>query len=106
MTPTPDPGQHKRTRGVIIELLYGRHAAQQSRTDHIALWHMLTDLGCDVGENEVITQLEDLLDRGYVTFNQKKNRFTNRTEISVIQLTSKARDLFEETIPADPAVSF
>ena len=102
---TPDAAQNKRIRGVIIELLYGRHAAQQSRTDHVALWHMLTDLGCDVGENDVLTHLQDLFDRGYAVFVQKKNRWTNRVEISLIQLTPKGRDLFEGTI-TDPAVSF
>jgi hypothetical protein len=102
---TPDAAQSKRTRGVIIELLYGRHTAQQPRADHVALWHMLTDLGCDVGENDVLTHLQDLCDRGYVTFRQIKNRYTNRSEISLIQLTPKGRDLFEGT-SADPAVSF
>jgi hypothetical protein len=102
---TPDAAQNKRTRGVIIELLNGRHAAQQSRADHVALWHMLTDLGCDVGEADVLTHLQDLSDRGYVTFRQTKNRWTNRTEISLIQITPKGRDLLEGTI-ADPAVSF
>ena len=102
---TPDAAQNKRTRGVIIELLYGRHVAQQPRADHVALWHMLTDLGCDVGENDVLVHLQDLCDRGYVNFTQKKNRYTNRAEISLIQLTPKGRDLFEGTIN-DPAVSF
>lgn len=101
----PDAAQHKRTRGVIIELLYGRHTAQQPRADHVALWRMLRDLGCDVGENDVLTNLQDLSDRGYVVYEQKKNRYTNRAEISLIQLTSKGRDLFEQTI-ADPAVLF
>lgn len=102
---TPDAAQNKRTRGVIIELLYGRHAAQKSRLDHVALWHMLRDLGCDVGENDVITQLQDLFDRGYVAFKQEKNRYTNRAEISLIQVTPRGRDLFERTT-SDPAVSF
>lgn len=101
----PDAGDNKRTRGMIIELLCVRHAQQSSRADHVQLWHMLSDLGADVGENDVVTSLQDLLDRGYVTFKQEKNRYTNRAEISLIQLTAKGRDLYEGTIK-DPAVWF
>lgn len=101
----PDAENSKRTRGMIVELLYSRHIQQLSRADHVALWHMLRDLGADLGENDVLTQLQDLFDRGYVTFEQKKNRWTNRTEISLIQLTSKGRDIYEGTIK-DPALSF
>ena len=100
-----DAANAKRTRGVVIELLYARHAAQQPRADHVALWHMLTDLGCDVGEADTLTHLQDLYDRGYITFTQKKNRWTNRYEISLIQLTPRGRDLYESTIE-DAAVSF
>ncbi len=100
-----DAANAKRTRGVVIELLYVRHTAQQPRADHVALWHMLTDLGCDVGENDVLTTLQDLSDRGYVNFTQKKNRWTNRSEISLIQLTARGRDLYERTFE-DAAISF
>jgi hypothetical protein len=71
--------------------------------DDVALWHILIDLGCDVGQNDVLTQLQDLCDRGYVTFKETKNRLTNRAEISLIQLTPRGRDLSEETIQ-DPAI--
>lgn len=101
----PDVAQNKRTRGVIIEVLYTRHAAQQHRADHVLLWHILLDLGCDVGEDDVITQLQDLADRGYLTYQESRDRRTRRVGISTIQLTSKGRDLREETIK-DPAVSF
>lgn len=101
----PDVAANKRIRGVIVDVLYTRHAAQQHRVDHVALWHILVDLGCDLGENDVLTQLQDLSDRGYVTFLEKKDRRTNRPEISTIQLTSKGRDLREDTI-RDAAVLF
>jgi hypothetical protein len=100
-----DAAQNKRTRAVIVELLFERHNEQKSRPDHDLMWHMLNDLGCDVGENEVVTMLQDLFDRGYVTFQQEKNRWTRRVEISFIQLTPKGRDLIEGTI-TDPAFSF
>jgi hypothetical protein len=101
----PDTAQIKRLRGAIVEVLYTRHQAQQSRVDHVALWHILHDLGCDVGEYDVLTQLQDLSDRGYLKFEERKDRRTNRVDISLIQLTSRGRDLREETI-ADPAVTF
>lgn len=100
-----DAAQNKRIRGAILEVLYARHQAQQSRVDHIALWRILRDLGCDVGENDVITQLQDLSDREYVKFAQKRNRLTNRVEITLIQLTARGRDLVEATI-TDAAITF
>jgi hypothetical protein len=102
---TIDAAQSKRLRGVIIEVLYGRHTAQLSRADHVMLWHSMRDLGCDVGENDVLTTLQDLCDRDCVRFNQRKSRLTNRTEISLIQLTPRGRDLAEGTIQ-DPAIQF
>lgn len=101
----PDAVQNKRTRGAILEVLYARHQAQQPRADHVGLWRILRDLGCDVGENDVVTQLQDLSDREYVKFAQKKNRWTNRTEISLIQVTARGRDLVEGTI-SDAAILF
>jgi hypothetical protein len=99
----PDAMAIKRARGVIIELLYGRHAEQMSRVDHVTLWASLVRMGCDIGENAAITLLQDLGDRNYVKYEQKKNRLTNRTEINLIQLTARGRDLYERTIE-DPAV--
>ncbi len=100
-----DAALNKRLRGVIIEVLYGRHAAQLARADHVMLWHTMQDLGCDVGENEVVTLLQDLSDRGCLRYTEKRNRLTNRAEISLIQLTPRGRDLGEGTL-ADPAISF
>ncbi len=101
----PDVATNKRVRGVIVDVLYTRHAAQLHRVDHVALWHILIDLGCDVGENDVLTQLQDLQERGYVTYVEKRDRRTRRVDISTIQLTVRGRDLREETI-ADAAVTF
>lgn len=102
---TIDAAQNKRIRGVIIEVLYGRHTAQLPRADHVMLWHTLKDLGADVGENDVITALQDLSDRSCLRYEEKKNRLTNRAEISLIQLTPRGRDLAEGTI-TDPAIQF
>lgn len=93
-----DIEQVKRLRGAILELVYTRHRGQQSRMDHVALWHMLVELQHDAGEDDVITVLQDLQERGYLFFAQKKNRYSNRTEISLIQITPKGRDLVEEAV--------
>jgi hypothetical protein len=93
-----DIEQVKRLRGAVLELVYSRHRGQQSRMDHVALWNMLIELQHDAGENDVITVLQDLKERGYTTFAEKKNRFTNRTEISLIQITPKGRDLVEAAV--------
>lgn len=93
-----DVHQVRRLRGAVLELVYARHSEQQSRMDHVALWSMLRELQHDAGENDVLTVLQDLKDRGYLTFSEKKNRLTNRTEISLIQITPKGRDLVEEVV--------
>jgi hypothetical protein len=98
MSGTRDIGQVKRLRGAILELVYSRHREQQSRMDHVALWNMLIELQHDAGENDVVTVLQDLEERKYLTFAQKKNRFTNRVEISLIQITPKGRDLVEAAV--------
>ena len=101
----PDVSVVKRIRGGIVDVLYTRHAQQQHRVDHVALWHILQDLGFDVGENDVVTQVQDLCDRGYVVYDQKRDRRTNYLTISMIQLTARGRDLREGTLK-DAAVFF
>ena len=102
---TIDAAQNKRLRGVIIEVLYARHTAQLPRADHVLLWRSVRDLGCDVGENDVLTILQDLSDRECLRYSEKRNRATNRAEISMIQLTPRGRDLAEGTV-SDPAIQF
>jgi hypothetical protein len=101
----PDVAQIKRLRGAIVEVLYARHQAQQSRVDHVALWRILRELGFDIGEFDLLTALQDMRERSYVTYQDSKNRLTNRVQVWQIQLTPKGRDLREETIQ-DPAVQF
>lgn len=100
-----DAAQNKRLRGILIDLLYSRHIAQLARADHVMLWSVVRDLGVDVGENDLITVLQDLFDRDCVRYAEKRNRWTNRVEISLIQLTPRGRDLAEKTI-TDPAIQF
>jgi len=87
----------KRYRAVILNLLEANHRAQKSRMDHIMLGLAMRGLGCGVGEYDVLTLLQDLCDRGYVRYDEKKNRLTNDTEISRIEITAAGRDVLEET---------
>jgi hypothetical protein len=94
----------KRLRGVTLELLYTRHTEQASRYDGVALWSALVRLGIDLGQNDMLTVLQDMQERGYVTFHAEKNKLTNRMAISQVQIAPRGRDLIEETI-TDPAVT-
>jgi hypothetical protein len=97
-------GKSRRLRGAVLKLLRTNHDSQKGRMDGIALWSALVrGLGFDAGQNEVVTCLQDMQGRGYLTFQQSKDKRTNHLYISMIELCPKGRDLLEETI-VDPAV--
>jgi hypothetical protein len=94
----------KRLRGVLLKLLCTNHDEQASRFDSSALWSALIGgLRFDVPLNDVHTALQDLKARGYVTFEQRKDKKNGDIFITLIELCPKGRDLLEETI-TDPAV--
>lgn len=88
----------KRTRGAVLKFIYTGHHDQESRLDDTGLWGLMQDMQFDVGQNDVITVLQDLQERGYVNFVQGRNRLTNRVEITKIQITPKGRDLVEAVL--------
>lgn len=90
--------QMKRLRGAVLTFVYSGHRQQESRLDDVGLWGLMQDMQFDVGQDDVITLLQDLKDRQLLSFNEKKNRRSNRTEISLIQITAKGRDLVEGTV--------
>jgi hypothetical protein len=98
-----DKAQMKRLRGAVVTLVYSGHRNQESRLDDLALWGLMQDLHFDVGENDVLTLLQQLKDFGYLKFEEKKNRRTNRVEISFIELTADGIRL-AEGFKADDAV--
>ncbi|MGO8759349.1 MAG: hypothetical protein ACLQG3_14615 [Terracidiphilus sp.] len=100
-----DAQQNKRLRGAILEILNTRHQAQQTRLDHVALWHVMLDLRFDLGENDLLTLLQDLCDRRLIVFEETRDRRTNRVNVFKLQLTPAGRDLCEGTT-ANPAVNF
>jgi hypothetical protein len=105
MGPVVDAQQNKRLRGAILEILNTRHANQQSRLDHIALWHIMVDLHFDLGLDELLTLLQDLYDRTLIKYDETHDRKTNRVDIFRLQLTPAGRDLCEGTT-TDPAIHF
>jgi len=87
----------KRYRTVLLQLLNANHRAQHARMDHVMLAMAMRGVGCGVGENDVLTLLQDLCDRSFVRYNEKKNRLTHDTEISQIEITAAGRDILEGT---------
>ena len=80
-------------------LLCTNHDQQKSRFDGVALWSALVrGLSFDVSQNELFTILQDLKDRGYVRFEQPKNKKTGEVAIMQIELCARGRDLLEGTI--------
>lgn len=100
-----DAGQNRRLRGAILEILNTRHGAQLSRLDHVALWHIMLDLRFDLGEDDLLTLLQDLCDRGLIVYEESRDRRTNRVSLYKLQLTPDGRDLCEGTT-SNRAVQF
>jgi hypothetical protein len=104
MTPSPLAVELvKRLRGLILELVNEGHQEQRSRYSDVVMWGVLQRLKHDVSQNELITVLQDLKERGYLSFFQEKDRRTGVVRISQIQITPAGRDLLEGT-DSDPAV--
>ncbi len=90
-----------RARGEILKLVRTRHRAQQNRLDHVELWHMLRGIGIDVGENDVITYLQDLEMLDMIEFTADKDRRTNRTSITMIQMCTRGLRVLEGKVVDD-----
>lgn len=84
-----------RARGEILKLVRMRHRAQNSRMDHVELWHMLRGLGLDIGEDDALTYLQDLEILGFVQFVTDKARRNNRVSITQIQLCAAGLAVLE-----------
>ncbi|ABF42405.1 hypothetical protein Acid345_3404 [Candidatus Koribacter versatilis Ellin345] len=94
----------RRWRGAILEYVYNGHRHQQSRMDGVALWGMMQDFGHMASLNDVITMLQQLRDREYLTFEETRNKYTNEISITKIQITPEGCDLVEGLVKEDPAV--
>jgi hypothetical protein len=98
-TPTAiERNKRRRIRGAILQFVCDNHYAQRPHMDDVSLWGVLMDLQFPVeGQNEVISLLQDLSERGYLSFTEKKNRVNGRTEISRIAITPAGRDLVDHS---------
>lgn len=95
-----DPGSHRmrRWRGLVLELVDSGHKNQERRMDYGVLWGLMQDMGsADISGNDILVILQDLMDRGYITATQTRNKWTNRVAIDLIQITPAGRDLIEGT---------
>jgi transcription initiation factor IIE alpha subunit len=95
--------QKRRMRGTILQLLYENHEAQKTRYDDVTLTGVLERLQFDVSVNLVRELLQDLRERGMVSFDQQKNRYTGAITIRKIQISPGGVDIIEKT-KTDPAV--
>ena len=85
----------KRHRGMLLRFAYDNHNDQHSRLDDQAMWGVMMGMGVTLGQNEVITMLQDLCDRGYMRCKSKMNVITGRVQLREIELTHKGRDLVD-----------
>lgn len=97
------PQQKRRLRAVILKLIYENREAQNHRLDDVTLTAVLEKLGHDVYVNLVREMLQDLQERGFVTFEKTRDRITGKTSIQKIQIAPAGADIVEET-KTDPAV--
>lgn len=94
-----------RQRGMIVDIVRDRHRSQQSRFDHVALYHAMQDLRADLSENRLLTYLQEMCDAGYLSCHQDVNRKTGEVSITEIVLTHLGRKLHDGLID-DPFVKF
>jgi hypothetical protein len=91
----------RQLRSAILQIVY------ESRLRMIPLYGAVTRLYFDVSEDEFITVLQDLKERGYLSFQRDEElyRKKRKTMIGEIQVLPAGRDLVEKT-RVDPAVDF
>lgn len=82
-----------RLAGRILCEVYENQKRQDSRYSHLHLHDFLEALHISVSENELITLLQDLKERGYLDFHQHKDRKTHEVFIREIQITPAGRDV-------------
>lgn len=98
-------GRERRLRGTILKLLKTNHEQRNSRYDSTLLAsNLVRGLAFDVSPNEVMTTLEDLCGRGYLSYREVQDKKTHESWYMQITLTPRGRDLLEGNIPEDPAV--
>ncbi len=93
-------------RAAILKAIYvNHHQRQPPLTLVILLGHLVNFF--TISENDLVTTLEELRDRGYLTYvrDEKLWRKSRSVSISQLQLMPAGRDLVEGTV-FDLAVQF
>jgi hypothetical protein len=94
-------------RATVLKIVYENHLQQRSRLRLVPLYGAVSRLFFDVSEDEMITVMQDLKERGYLSYQRDEAlyRKKRKTVIGEIQILPAGRDLVEKT-RVDPAVSF
>lgn len=90
-------------RGLILKAIYSNREEQLPLMDDVNLWGLLLDIRIEIGQNGVLTLLQDLRERGYVRFKEERNRLTGRKYCQMIEICGAGSDVVERTV-VDPAV--
>lgn len=102
MEPQIDPLAERQLRGLLLRLLFVNHNMQQRRLTSTMLDSVLKREGHQFTREDVVTQLQDLKDRGYVRFEQVRME-NYRVHLFNIEITSIGRDVFVGNRP-DPMI--
>jgi hypothetical protein len=93
-------------RAEILKAIHENHRQRRPRLRLIVLQGHLDRLYFDVGEDDLITVLEDMQERGYLSFERDPEAWKQRKVLPMgMQITPRGRDLVEGT-NTDPAVQF
>jgi hypothetical protein len=98
-------------RATILQIVYDNHFKRNSRLRLTPLHGALERLFFDISEDELVTVLEDLQERGCLTFTRDEKKWKKSRELVIgeIQITPKGRDLVEDTPGVrqkEPGISF
>jgi len=85
----------RRHRGMILQFIRNNHYAQMPLMDDLSVWGLLLDLGCTVGQDYVVTLIQELKSAGYLAFDEEFNKVSGKTRLEKIKLTSDGRRLVE-----------
>jgi hypothetical protein len=99
------PDQKRKLRGEILRMLAKSHAQQKARMDDVALCHMLRAIAWEIDLNDVVTILQEMEGRQWVTFRTLRNVYMRRVQLLQIEILPAGQDLVDQTT-TNPAVEF
>ena len=78
----------RRWRGIILKLIRENHEDQAQRYNDGELWAILLKLRQTVGQEQVVTLLQDLQVLGYIDFRSEPDPLKGNLRLSEIMLTA------------------